>query len=80
MPIPEALFIATIGSAEVMGMADQIGSLEPGYLADIILVDLSGMQVRTGSAQIRIGCAPQKDATLKIELRTVTPPTRIGRK
>jgi 5-methylthioadenosine/S-adenosylhomocysteine deaminase len=43
MSIPEALFIATRGSADVMGMADQIGSLEPGYLADIILVDLSGM-------------------------------------
>jgi 5-methylthioadenosine/S-adenosylhomocysteine deaminase len=43
MTIPEALNIATRGSAKVMGMADQIGALEPGYLADIILVDLSGM-------------------------------------
>jgi hypothetical protein len=43
-------------------------------------VDLSGMQVGTGSAQIRIGCSPQKDAILKIELRTLTPATRIGTK
>lgn len=43
MTISEALFIATRGSAKVMGMVDQIGALEPGYLADIILVDLSGM-------------------------------------
>ncbi len=43
MTIPEALNIATRGSATVMGMADQIGALEPGYLADIILVDLNGM-------------------------------------
>ncbi len=42
LPIPEALLIATRGSAQVLGMADQLGSLEAGYLADVILVDLSG--------------------------------------
>ena len=43
MPIPEALYVATRGSAQVLGMGDQIGSLEEGYLADIILVDLNGL-------------------------------------
>jgi 5-methylthioadenosine/S-adenosylhomocysteine deaminase len=42
MTIPEALDIAFAGSAGVLGMAGQIGRLAPGYLADIILVDLRG--------------------------------------
>jgi 5-methylthioadenosine/S-adenosylhomocysteine deaminase len=42
MTIPEALDIAFSDSARVLGMADQIGRLAPGYLADIILVDLQG--------------------------------------
>jgi 5-methylthioadenosine/S-adenosylhomocysteine deaminase len=42
MPIAEALEIALPGSAAVVGLADQIGQLEPGYLADIILVDMAG--------------------------------------
>jgi len=43
MTISESLSIATNGSAAVLGMVDQIGALDAGYLADIILVDLSGM-------------------------------------
>ena len=42
MTIPQALDIATRGSAAVIGLADKIGRLTPGYLADIILVDMSG--------------------------------------
>jgi 5-methylthioadenosine/S-adenosylhomocysteine deaminase len=43
MTIPQALHIATYGSAAVLRMADRLGRLAPGYLADIILVDLSGV-------------------------------------
>lgn len=43
LTIPEALYIATRESARVVGMGDQLGSLEAGYLADIILLDLSGL-------------------------------------
>ncbi len=43
MTIPEALHIATQGSAAVVGLADKIGRLSPGCLADLILIDLSGM-------------------------------------
>jgi 5-methylthioadenosine/S-adenosylhomocysteine deaminase len=46
MTIPEVLHIATRGSARVIGLGDQIGAVEPGYLADLILVDMSGPHVQ----------------------------------
>jgi 5-methylthioadenosine/S-adenosylhomocysteine deaminase len=42
MPIAEALAITFRGSATVLGLADKIGCLAPGYLADLVLVDMSG--------------------------------------
>jgi 5-methylthioadenosine/S-adenosylhomocysteine deaminase len=46
MAIAEVLHVATRGSAQVIGLADQIGAIEPGYLADLILVDMSGAHVQ----------------------------------
>lgn len=43
MPIAEALHIATRGSAQVFGLPGMIGVMEAGALADILLVDLSGV-------------------------------------
>jgi 5-methylthioadenosine/S-adenosylhomocysteine deaminase len=43
MPIPEALYVATRESARVYGQPDELGALDPGNLADLILVDLNGM-------------------------------------
>lgn len=43
LPLAETLYIATRGSAKTLGMENEIGALEPGYLADIALLDLSGM-------------------------------------
>jgi 5-methylthioadenosine/S-adenosylhomocysteine deaminase len=43
MPMHEALDIATKGSAQVYGMPDDLGVLEAGRLADIALIDLSGL-------------------------------------
>jgi 5-methylthioadenosine/S-adenosylhomocysteine deaminase len=38
---PEALEMATIGGARVVGQQDRIGSLEPGKRADLIIVGMS---------------------------------------
>jgi 5-methylthioadenosine/S-adenosylhomocysteine deaminase len=46
MTIPEVLHIVTRDSACVIGLGDQIGAIEPGYLADLILVDMSGPHVQ----------------------------------
>jgi 5-methylthioadenosine/S-adenosylhomocysteine deaminase len=46
MTLAEVLHVATRGSAQVIGLADQIGAVEPGYLADLILVDMSGAHVQ----------------------------------
>jgi 5-methylthioadenosine/S-adenosylhomocysteine deaminase len=42
LPIPEALDIATRGSAAALGLGERIGTLAPGYQADLILVDTRG--------------------------------------
>lgn len=42
LPIGQTLAIATHGSARVYGQPDELGAVAPGYLADLILIDLSG--------------------------------------
>jgi parallel beta-helix repeat protein len=39
IPAHEVLTLATLGAARVMGMDDELGSIEPGKLADLILID-----------------------------------------
>ena len=39
IPAPEALTLATLGAARLMGMDGELGSIETGKLADLILVD-----------------------------------------
>jgi 5-methylthioadenosine/S-adenosylhomocysteine deaminase len=41
--INDALRLATMGGAEALDMADQIGSLTPGKKADLIVIDPSGI-------------------------------------
>ena len=43
MPAKDVLEMATMGGARAIGMADQIGSLEVGKIADIIILDDGGL-------------------------------------
>lgn len=43
MPAEDVIRMATLGGARALGMADQIGSLEVGKLADIIILDDGGL-------------------------------------
>ncbi|MEO8381489.1 MAG: amidohydrolase [Acidobacteriota bacterium] len=42
----EVLRMATIGSAQVLGLADKIGTLERGKRADVVLIDLQQVKVQ----------------------------------
>jgi 5-methylthioadenosine/S-adenosylhomocysteine deaminase len=42
LPVAEALTVATRESARVFGLPDDLGHLAPGFLADLVLADLSG--------------------------------------
>ncbi len=46
MTIAQVLHVATRDSAQVIGLAGQVGAIEPGYLADLILVDMSGAHLQ----------------------------------
>ena len=46
LPAQETLRMATLGGAEALGLADEIGSLEVGKKADILVVDLTGTHMR----------------------------------
>ncbi len=41
LTVAEALTIATRESAQVIGLGDELGHLAPGFLADLILIDLN---------------------------------------
>jgi len=42
LPVAEALDIATRGGAAALGLGESLGTLAPGYQADIVLMDIQG--------------------------------------
>ncbi len=55
LPADEALRLATIDGARVLGMDEEIGSIEPGKRADLVIIDLSGPHAEPGgSAAARV--------------------------
>ncbi|MBP2365809.1 metal-dependent hydrolase family protein [Pseudonocardia parietis] len=49
----DALHAATLSAADLMGLADELGSLEPGKRADLVLVDGDPMDVRGLGDRVR---------------------------
>lgn len=69
----EALAMATIGGAAVVGQVDKIGSLEPGKFADIIVVrpDLGALPVVDPITTLVNGCSGSDVETVVINGRVV---------
>jgi 5-methylthioadenosine/S-adenosylhomocysteine deaminase len=61
----EALDLATIGSARALGLADEVGTLEPGKHADLVVVSLAGspfLPWEDPAAAVVLGGAPGRVA------------------
>lgn len=54
MPNEAFLKALTINAAEILGVADRIGSLEPGKDADIIIMDGYPLSIRTETENVFI--------------------------
>ena len=54
LPQEEALKALTINSAEILGVGDQLGSIEKGKVADLILTDGDPLQAKTNIRQMFI--------------------------
>lgn len=58
LPVQEALKAVTINAAEIWGVADRIGSIEPGKWADLIITDGDPLEIRTQIKQVFIRGRP----------------------
>ncbi len=69
----EALEIATLGGATVLGRAGELGSIEPGKRADIAIWDVSGLEAAGAWDPVAalLLCGPLKVRDLLVEGRRV---------
>jgi imidazolonepropionase-like amidohydrolase len=63
----ETLRSATINPARVLGMTDSLGTVEPGKLADLVLLDANPLEHISNTQRIRGRCR-----------RSALPPCRLG--
>ena len=54
LPYEEALKAVTINAAEILGVADQVGSIEKGKLADLMVTDGDPLEAKTQVKQVFI--------------------------
>ncbi len=52
IPRADVLYIATLGAATVAGKAKELGSIEPGKLADLIVTDGDPLEITTRVEQV----------------------------
>jgi len=62
LPYEEALKAVTINPAEIWGVADRIGSVEKGKIADLLITDGDPLEIQTKIVHLIIG---GKDVDLK---------------
>jgi imidazolonepropionase-like amidohydrolase len=55
LPKEEALKSITIYPAQIFGVADKIGSLEPGKIANVIVTNGDPLEIRTNVLRVFIG-------------------------
>jgi len=51
----EALFALTAGAADILGIADRVGTLAPGKRGDVIVTDGNPLQIRSALTHLYIG-------------------------
>lgn len=52
LPAIQALELATLGGARALGLEDEIGSVEPGKWADLVVLDLEGPHAQPAEADL----------------------------
>ena len=55
LPEEEALRAVTLNAAEMLGVADRLGSIEPGKIANLIVTDGNPLEIRTQVKHVVIG-------------------------
>ncbi len=55
LPREEALKALTIGAAEILGVADRLGSIEPGKMANLLIARGDPLEIRTAITHVIIG-------------------------
>jgi imidazolonepropionase-like amidohydrolase len=58
LPRDEALRSVTLYPAQILGVADQVGSIEPGKIADLVLTDGDPLEIATHVEQVWVAGKP----------------------